>query len=55
MGTICTSDMQNNFMANFELKDIYPYIKDKSKIFFRFFDGLFMIWTGSEQELLDFI
>ena len=43
------------FMANFELKYIYPYIRDKTKMFLRFIDYLFMIWTGSEQELLDFI
>ena len=42
-------------MANFELKYIYPYIKDKTKMFLRFIDDLFMIWTGSEQELLDFM
>ena len=42
-------------MANFELKYIYPYIRDKTKMFLRFIDDLFMIWTGSEQELLDFM
>ena len=55
MGTICASAYANIIMANFELKYIYPYIKDKTKMFFRFIDDLFMIWTGSEQELLDFM
>ena len=55
MGTICAPAYANIFMANFELKYIYPYIKDKTKMFLRFIDDLFMIWTGSEQELLDFM
>ena len=43
MGTICAPDYANIFKANFELKYIYPYIKDKTKIFLRFIDDLFMI------------
>ena len=55
MDTICTPAYANIFMVNFELKYIYPYIRDKTKMFLRFIDDLFMIWTGSEQELLDFM
>ena len=29
MGTIWAPDYANIFMKNFELKNIYPYIKDK--------------------------
>ena len=29
--------------------------KGKTKMFLRFIDDLFMIWTGSEHELLDFM
>ena len=29
MGAICAPDYANIFMENFELKNIYPYIKDK--------------------------
>ena len=53
MGTIYAPAYANTFMANFELKYIYPYIKDKVKMFLRFIDDPFKIWTGSEQELLD--
>ena len=49
MGTICAPAYANIFMENFELKYIYPYIKHKTKIFIRFINDLFMIWTGSEQ------
>ena len=51
MSTICAP----TYAANFELKCIYPYIKDKTKMFLRFLDDLFMMWTGSEQGLLDFM
>ena len=30
MGTICAAVYANNLMANFKLKYIYPYIKDKT-------------------------
>ena len=53
LGTIYAPTYANVFMANFELKYIYPYIKHKTKMFLRFIDDLFMIWTSSEQELLD--
>ena len=55
MGTICSPAYANISMLNFKLKYIYPYIKNKAKMFLRFTDNLFMIWTGSEQELLDFM
>ena len=53
MSTICAPVYANICMADFELKYIYPYIKDKTKMFLRFTDDLFMIWAGSEQELLN--
>ena len=52
---ICAPAYANVFTANFELKYIHSYIKDKTKMFLRFIDDLFMIWTGSEHELLDFM
>ena len=33
MGTTCAPAYANIFMANFELKYIYPYLKDKTKFF----------------------
>ena len=55
MGTVCAPAYTNIFMASSELKHIYPYIKDKTKMFLRFIVDLFMIWTGSDHELLDFM
>ena len=54
MCKICAPVYANIFWENFEIKQIYQYIKDK-KMFLRFIDDLFMIWTGSEQQLLDFM
>ena len=48
MGTICAPAYANIFMANFELKYIYPYIKDKTKMFSRFIDDL--SWYGQVQN-----
>ena len=33
MGTICGPAYANVFMTNFELKYIYPYVKDKTTMF----------------------
>ena len=55
MGTICATAYVNIFIANVELKYIYSYIKDESKMFLGFIDDLFIICTGSKQELLDFM
>ena len=53
IGTSYSPAYANIFMANLELKYIYLYIKDKTKMFLRFIDDLFMMWTGSDQELPD--
>ena len=45
----------NIFMASFESKYICPYIKEKVITFLWSIDDLFMIWIGTEEELLKFI
>ena len=55
MGTICAPSYANIFMANFEAKHIYPYIKEMSLIYLRYIDDIFMIWKGTEAELMTFI
>ena len=52
MGTICAPSYANIFMANFEAKHIYPYIKE---IYVRYIDNIFMIWKGTKVELMTFI
>ena len=55
MGTICAPAYANIFMAEFEQKYIYPLIKDKSILFLRYIDDIFMVWTKSEKQLKNFM
>ena len=55
MGTICARAYANIFMAQFEKQYIYPYIKNKSILYLRYINAIFMIWTGTKQELLIFL
>ena len=55
MGTICAPAYANIFMAEFEQKYIYPLTKDKSILFLRYIDDIFMVWTKSEKQLKDFM
>ena len=52
VGTICAPAYANTFMAQFEKQHIYPYINNKSILYLRYIDDIFMIWTGTKQELL---
>ena len=54
VGIICAPAYANIFMAQFEKQNIYPYIKNKSILYLRYIDDIFMIWTGTKQELLIF-
>ena len=55
MGTIYAPSYANIFMANCEAKHIYPYIKEKSLLYLRYIDDIFMIWKGTKVELITFI
>ena len=55
MGTKCAPSYANLFMGKFEKKYIYNRIKNKSKLYLRFIDDIFMIWTPSKEDLLNFI
>ena len=43
MDTICVPAYANIFMAEFEQKYVYPLIKDKSILFLRYIDDIFMV------------
>ena len=55
MGTICAPSYSNIFMANFEAKHIYQYIKEMSLLYLRYIDDIFMIWKGTKAELMTFM
>ena len=55
MGTICAPSYANIFMSVFEEKHIYPLIKNKSVIYLRYIDDIFMVWIKSESELRHFM
>ena len=55
MDTVCAPAYANISMAQFEKQYIYPYIKNKSILYLRYIDDIFMIWTGTKQELLIFL
>ena len=55
MGTICAPAYGNIFMAQFEKQHIHPYIKNKSILYLRYIDDIFMIWAATKQELLIFL
>ena len=55
IGTCCAHIYANIFIAIFESKFVYSYIKEKFITFLWFIDDLFMIGADTEEELLKFI
>ena len=55
MGTICAPSYGNIFMANFEAKHNYPYIKEMSLLYLRYIDDIFTIQKGKKAELMAFM
>ena len=55
MGTISAPPYDNIFMGKFEESHIYPYIRHLCKLYLRYIDDLFLIWTGTKQQFEDFI
>ena len=45
----------NIFLANFEAKHIYPYIKGMSLLYLRNIEDTFMVWKDTKAELMTFI
>ena len=54
MGSKSSCKYADIFMDNFEKRYIYPRIIDKYLAYYRFVDDIFIVWTGTEEELLEF-
>ena len=54
MGTKCAPSYANIFMGMFEERYIYPLIEKISIFYLRFIDDIFLIWTGTTDQLMKF-
>ena len=54
MGTKFTPSYANVFIDLFEERYIYPLIEKISKIYLRFIDDIFLIWTETTDQLMKF-
>ena len=54
MGTKCALSYANLFLGKFEELYIYHRLLNKSRIYLRYIDDLFFIWTVTEKELKHF-
>ena len=55
MEAISAPPYANIFVGKFEESHIYPYIRHLCKLYLRYIDDLFLIWTGAKQQFEDFI
>ena len=55
METICAPNYANIFMGKFERNFTYPCLQTFSNFYCRFIDDIFLLWNGSEIQILDFI
>ena len=50
MGTNSSPSFANIFLGKFEEQFIYPFIQDLHKLYLRYIDDIFMIWTGTKEQ-----
>ena len=55
MGTNSAPSYANIFMGKFGETFIYPFITNLHKLYLRYIDDIFIIWTGTTQQFIDFI
>ena len=55
MGTKCAVIYANLFMSHFEETHIYPLLINKCTFYKRFIDDIFLLWTGTLDELQHFL
>ena len=55
IGNVCAPSYAILFIAEFEEKHIYPYIKAMSLLYLKCIDDIFIIWKGTKEQLITFI
>ena len=55
MGTRCAPPFANLFLASLEERALETWKGTPPKEWMRFFDDIFLIWTGGEHQLRDFV
>ena len=55
MGTNSALSYANIFMGKFEEIFICPFITNIHKLYLRYIDDIFIVWTGTRQQFIDFI
>ena len=55
MGTICAPSYANIFMGIFQKQYIYPFIESNTKLYLRYIDDIFILWTSTRQQFENFI
>ena len=55
MGSNCSPSYATIFMGKFEEQFIYPAIRGLHRLYLRYIDDIFIIWTGTEERFKEFI
>ena len=55
MGNNCSSFYAIIFMGKFEEQFIYPAIRGLHKLYLRYIDDIFIIWTGTKERFKEFM
>ena len=51
MGTVCALSYANLFMAQFEEKDIYPYIKDMALLHLKYINDIYIFLERNKRTI----
>ena len=55
MGSNCSPSYATIFMGKFEEQFIYPAIRGLHRLYLRYIDDIFIIWTGTKERFKEFI
>ena len=55
MGSNCSPSYATIFMGKFEEQFIYPAIRGLHRLYLRYIDDIFIIWTGTKERFKEFV